>query len=791
MLQDNFLFDGTIADNIGYATPDATRDEIEARRRIAHCDEFIEEFEQGYDTVVGERGVKLSGGQRQRVAIARAILADPRILILDEATSSLDSESEAMIQDGLRSLRRGRTTFVIAHRLSTIRSADQILVLEGGEIVERGTHDELLALDGRYRQLYDKQYKFETRPVHQSGRGLHAAEPDARRSHRRCEQRCAVVTTEVSSQNASTSMPQFIYTMKGLGKVHPPDAKCSRRHLALVSTRREDRRARPERRGQELAAEDHGRRGSRASSARRFRPTASRSASCTQEPQLDPAKNVLGNVEEGVAPTKALLDALRRGEREARRGSVARGDGEGPRGAGQACRTRSTPPNAWDLDSQLELAMDALRLPPPDADVTTLSGGERRRVALCRLLLQSPDLLLLDEPTNHLDAESVAWLERFLKDYAGHRRRGHARSLLPRQRRRLDPRARSRPRHPVGRQLLVVARAEAEPARAGREGRDASGSGRSSASSSGSACRRARGRRRARRASTPTRSCCNEDTAQKIEQRRDLHRRPVRASATSSSKRASLQKGYGDNAADRRPRLHAAARRHRRRHRPERRRQDDAVPDDHRAGEAGRRHAAARRDGADRLRRSEPRRARSGQDACGRRSPAATTRSSSASGRSRRAPTCRGSTSRARAQQRKVGTLSGGERNRVHLAKLLKKGSNLLLLDEPTNDLDVDTLRALEEALLNFAGCAVVISHDRWFLDRIATHMLAFEGDSQVVWFEGNYQDYEADRQAPPRRGGRPAAPDQVPEADAVTRLRASGFQAPAPVHSRLRAALT
>ena len=121
------------------------------------------------------------------------------------------------------------------------------------------------------------------------------------------------------------------------------------------------------------------------------------------------------------------------------------------------------------------------------------------------------------------------------------------------------------------------------------------------------------------------------------------------------------------------------------------------------------------------------------------------------------------------AQQRKVGSLSGGERNRVHLAKLLKKGSNLLLLDEPTNDLDVDTLRALEEALLNFAGCAVVISHDRWFLDRIATHMLAFEGDSEVVWFEGNYQDYEADRQAPPRRRGRPAAPDQVPEADALT----------------------
>jgi subfamily B ATP-binding cassette protein MsbA len=161
VLQDNFLFDGTIAENIAYARPHATRDDIKTASLIAHCDEFVEGFEQKYDTVVGERGVKLSGGQRQRVAIARAILANPRILILDEATSSLDSESEAMIQDGLKSLREGRTTFVIAHRLSTIQSADQILVLEGGEIVERGTHDELLDRNGRYRQLYDKQYRFE------------------------------------------------------------------------------------------------------------------------------------------------------------------------------------------------------------------------------------------------------------------------------------------------------------------------------------------------------------------------------------------------------------------------------------------------------------------------------------------------------------------------------------------------------------------------------------------------------------------------------------------------------
>ena len=390
--------------------------------------------------------------------------------------------------------------------------------------------------------------------------------------------------------------------------------------------------------------------------------------------------------------------------------------------------------------------MDALRLPPPDADVTTLSGGERRRVALCRLLLQSPDLLLLDEPTNHLDAESVAWLERFLKDYPGtvvavtHDRyfldnvagwileldrgrgipwEGNYSSWLEQKQNRLAQEEKAETQAAAD----ARARAGVDPHVAAR----AAGQGQGAPERLRGAAARGHGA---------------EDR-----DRRDLHRRPARGSATSSSRRAACSKGYGDNAADRRPRLHAAARRHRRRDRPERRRQDDAVPDDHRAGDSrtpARCGSARRCRSATSIRaatRSTPNKTvfeeitggddeielgkREGRVARLRVVVQLQGRDAAAQGRARcRAASATASTSRS----------------------CCKGGSNLLLLDEPTNDLDVDTLRALEEALLNFAGCAVVISHDRWFLDRIATHMLAFEGDSKVVWFEGNYQDYEADR---------------------------------------------
>ena len=401
--------------------------------------------------------------------------------------------------------------------------------------------------------------------------------------------------------------------------------------------------------------------------------------------------------------------------------------------------------NAWDLDSRLELAMDSLRCPPPETPVPTLSGGERRRVALCRLLLQQPDLLLLDEPTNHLDAESVAWLEHHLQAYPGTVVAvTHDRYFLDNVAGWILELDRWQ-RHSVGRQLLVVAGSEAAAARTRGEGGEpppAHASARARLDSHVAPRPSGEGQGAPQRLRS---SCCSRTPRRRSIRWRSTSR-PVRGWATSSSKRPRPAQGlFGDNLLI-----------------------DDLTFNLPRGGIVGvigpngagkttlfrmitgrssrTAGSSSRRDGAGRLRGSEPRRTRRTEDSVGR-----------DLGRARRDRSWDASSVASRAyvswfnfkgrdQQKKVGTLSGGERNRVHLAKLLRGGSNLLLLDEPTNDLDVDTLRALEEALLNFAGCAVVISHDRWFLDRIATHILAFEGDSRVVWFEGNYQDYEADR---------------------------------------------
>ena len=461
-----------------------------------------------------------------------------------------------------------------------------------------------------------------------------------------------------------------------------------------------------------------------------------------QEPRLDPAKSVLGNVEEGVAPIKALL---------ARYDAVNEKLGEelSPEDMDKVLEEQGRlqdqieAANAWDLDSRLELAMDALRLPPPDADVTKLSGGERRRVALCRLLLQSPDLLLLDEPTNHLDAESVAWLERFLKDYQGtvvavtHDRyfldnvagwileldrgrgipwEGNYSSWLEQKQNRLaqEEKAETRRQRTLERELDWI--------RMSPRARHAKGKARLNAYE----------------------ELLREDTAQKIESA-EIYIAPGPRLGDIVVEARGLRKGYED-------RLLIDN-------------LDFTLPPGGIVGVIGpngagkttlfRMITGQEQPDAGTLRLGDTVQVGYVDQSRDALDPDKTVWDEISGGLDEIELGKKKVASRAYvswfnfkggAQQRRVGTLSGGERNRVHLAKLLRRGSNLLLLDEPTNDLDVDTLRALEEALLGFAGCAVVISHDRWFLDRIATHMLAFEGDSQVVWFEGNYQDYEADR---------------------------------------------
>jgi len=534
---------------------------------------------------------------------------------------------------------------------------------------------------------------------------------------------------------------QYIYTMKGLGKVHPPDAVVLKdiwlsflpgAKIGVLGLNGAGKSSLLK----IMAGEDHEFIGEA------FPADGVTVGFLPQEPRLDPSKDVKGNVEEGVAEIKALLDRydelnMKLGEDMSPEAMDKLLEEQG------RLQDRIDAVNAWEIDSKLELAMDALRCPPADAEVTKLSGGERRRVALCRLLLRSPDLLLLDEPTNHLDAESVAWLERFLKDYKGtvvavtHDRyfldnaaewileldrgsgipwKGNYSSWLDQKQQRLAQEEKSE-----SKRQKTLAR-ELEWIRMAPRARHAKGKARLNAYE----------------------QLLNEDTAQKIEQV-EIYIPPGPRLGDVVVEARGLRKGYGDLLLI-----------------------DDlnfTLPRGGIVGVIGPNGAGKttlfrmitgqeKPDGGT-LRLGEtvqPGYVDQSRDAL---SANKSVWEEISGGEDELMIGKRPVPSRAYVswfnfkgsqQQRKVGTLSGGERNRVHLAKLLQRGSNLLLLDEPTNDLDVDTLRALEEALLNYAGCAVVISHDRWFLDRIATHMLAFEGDSRVVWFEGNYQDYEADR---------------------------------------------
>lgn len=459
-----------------------------------------------------------------------------------------------------------------------------------------------------------------------------------------------------------------------------------------------------------------------------------------QEPQLDPTKTVRGNVEEAVADIKAILTRF---DEVSNAFADPDADFDALLTEQAALQDKIEAAGAWELDRKLEIAADALRLPDWDADVTTLSGGEKRRVALCRLLLSNPDMLLLDEPTNHLDAESVAWLERFLHDYPGtvvavtHDRyfldnvagwileldrgsgipwEGNYSSWLEQKGKRLE----LEEKQESSRQKAM--KMELEWVRSNPKGRHAK-----------SKARLAR---------------FDELASQEVQKRnetQEIYIPPGPRLGDIVIDAENVSKGFGDrllfnNLSFKLPpggivgiigpngagkttlfRMMAGIEN-----------PDDgaltlgqtvqlAYVDQLRDNmDASKTVFEEITDGLDMItvgKYETPSRAYVGRF-----------------------------NFKGGDQQKRIGDLSGGERNRVHLAKLLKSGGNVLLLDEPTNDLDVETLRALEDALLAFPGCAVVISHDRWFLDRIATHMLAFEGDSQVVWFEGNYQDYEADR---------------------------------------------
>ncbi len=461
-----------------------------------------------------------------------------------------------------------------------------------------------------------------------------------------------------------------------------------------------------------------------------------------QEPKLDPAKTVIQAVEEGVAEKKAILDRFN--EVSAKFAEPMDDDAMQKLLDEQGkLQDKIDAQNLWELDRSLEIAMDALRCPPPETLVKTLSGGERRRVALCRLLLQHPDLLLLDEPTNHLDAESVAWLERFLKEYAGtvvavtHDRyfldnvagwileldrgsgipwEGNYTSWLDQKRTRLaqEEKTESARQRTLERELEWV--------RMAPRARQAKGKARLAAYE----------------------KMLAEEGAQKLDQI-EIYIPPGPRLGTVVIEADQLRKGFGDNLLieDLSFKLPPAG--------------IVGVIGPNGAGKTTlfRMITAQEKPDAGALRIGETVKLAYVDQSREALPPDANVWEAIADGQETLELGKRSMNSRSYVasfnfkgsdQQKRVKDLSGGERNRLHLARILKSGANVLLLDEPTNDLDVDTLRALEEALLGFAGCAVIISHDRWFLDRVATHILAFEGDSQVVWFEGNYQDYEKNR---------------------------------------------
>ena len=533
---------------------------------------------------------------------------------------------------------------------------------------------------------------------------------------------------------------QFIFTMKGVGKVHPPDKVVLRdiwlsfypgAKIGVLGANGAGKSSLL----RIMALEDKDHLGE-------ARPAPDiRIGYLPQEPRLDPAKDVKGNIEEGVAGLRGLLTRFE--EISALFAEPMDDEAMEKLLAEQAeVQEKIDHAGAWELDRRIEIAMDALRCPPGDADVTTLSGGERRRVALCRVLLQQPDMLLLDEPTNHLDAESVAWLERHLQEFPGtvvavtHDRyfldnvagwileldRGHGipwkgnySSWLEQKQERLrvEGRSDSKRQRTLERELEWV--------RMSPRARQAKGKARLKA--------------------------YEELLSQDMDKRQETAEIVIPPGPRLGDvvvEARGVSKAFGEQLLFENMGF--------------------ALPRGGIVGVIGPNGAGKTTlfrmiVGAEKPSSGElvvgstvvPSYVDQTRDAL---KPEASVWEEISEGKDLIALGGREINSRSYVasfgfkgpdQQKKVGMLSGGERNRVHLARLLKSGGNLLLLDEPTNDLDVDTLRALEDALLEFAGCAVVISHDRWFLDRIATHMLAFEGDSQVFWYEGNYQDYETD----------------------------------------------